>query len=44
MLFAQTDNPAGNEIPVYDRASDGTLVRVDTVGTGDSVAGSRVPS
>jgi 6-phosphogluconolactonase (cycloisomerase 2 family) len=34
MLFAQTDNPAGNEIVVYRRAHNGTLARVDTVSTG----------
>ena len=34
VLFAQTDNPAGNQIAVYDRADDGTLARVDTVSTG----------
>ena len=33
-LFAQTNNPAGNQIAVYDRANDGTLARVDTVSSG----------
>jgi DNA-binding beta-propeller fold protein YncE len=34
VLFAQTDDPAGNAIAVFDRAADGTLSRVDTVSTG----------
>jgi 6-phosphogluconolactonase (cycloisomerase 2 family) len=34
LLFAQTDNPTGNEIAVYDRARNGTLRHVETVATG----------
>jgi 6-phosphogluconolactonase (cycloisomerase 2 family) len=34
LVFAQTDNPAGNEIAVYERSHDGTLARVETVKTG----------
>jgi 6-phosphogluconolactonase (cycloisomerase 2 family) len=34
LVFAQTDNPAGNEIAVYDRSHDGTLAHVETVRTG----------
>jgi 6-phosphogluconolactonase (cycloisomerase 2 family) len=34
VLFAQTNNPAGNEIVVFDQAHDGSLTRVDTVATG----------
>jgi 6-phosphogluconolactonase (cycloisomerase 2 family) len=34
LLFAQTNNPAGNQILVYDRADDGTLTLAETVDTG----------
>ena len=33
-LFVQTNNPAGNQILVYDRAEDGTLTLAETVNTG----------
>jgi 6-phosphogluconolactonase (cycloisomerase 2 family) len=33
-LFVQTNNPAGNQILVYDRAEDGTLTLAETVDTG----------
>jgi 6-phosphogluconolactonase (cycloisomerase 2 family) len=33
-VFVQTDNPAGNQVVVYDRASDGTLTTAGTYNTG----------
>lgn len=33
-LFVQTNNPAGNQVLVYDRAEDGTLTLTETVDTG----------
>jgi len=33
-VFVQTDNPAGNQIVVYDRAPDGTLTAAGTYDTG----------
>jgi len=33
-VFVQTNEPAGNQIAVYDRGSDGTLTRVATYPTG----------
>lgn len=36
LVFVQTNNPAGNQILVYDRAEDGTLTLVETVDTGGS--------
>jgi 6-phosphogluconolactonase (cycloisomerase 2 family) len=33
-LFVQTNNPAGNQILVYERAEDGTLTLIETVDTG----------
>jgi len=33
-VFVQTNDPAGNEIAVYDRAGDGTLTRAGTYATG----------
>src|SRR3982751_6091780 len=33
-LFVQTNDPAGNAIDVFDRASDGTLTFVDSYATG----------
>src|ERR1700682_4220349 len=33
-VFVQTDNPAGNQIAVYDRAPDGTLTAAGTYDTG----------
>lgn len=33
-LFVQTNNPAGNQILVYERAEDGALTLVETVDTG----------
>jgi hypothetical protein len=33
-VFVQTDNPAGNQIVVYDRATDGTLSPAGTYDTG----------
>jgi DNA-binding beta-propeller fold protein YncE len=34
VLFAQTDDPAGNAIAVFNRANDGTLAPIETVSTG----------
>lgn len=34
LVFVQTNNPAGNQILVYDRAEDGTLTLTETVDTG----------
>ncbi|MBV8540887.1 MAG: hypothetical protein JO063_10845 [Pseudonocardiales bacterium] len=34
LVFVQTNNPAGNQIMVYDRADDGTLTLAETVDTG----------
>ena len=34
VLFAQTDDPAGNAIAVFNRADDGTLSPIETVSTG----------
>ena len=34
LLFVQTNNPAGNQILVYDRAEDGALTLAETVDTG----------
>lgn len=34
LLFVQTNNPAGNQILVYDRADDGALTLAETVDTG----------
>lgn len=34
LLFVQTNNPAGNQILVYNRAEDGTLKLIETVDTG----------
>jgi DNA-binding beta-propeller fold protein YncE len=36
LVFVQTNNPAGNQILVYDRAEDGTLTLAETVDTGGS--------
>ena len=33
-VFVQTDNPAGNQVVVYDRAADGTLTWAGTYSTG----------
>lgn len=33
-VFVQTNNPAGNQILVYERAKDGTLTLAETVDTG----------
>lgn len=44
-VFVQTDNPSGNQIVTYDRASDGTLspgATYDTGGNGGISAGSAV--
>lgn len=41
-LFVQTNNPAGNHILVYERASDGALpvaATTDTGGVGDGMVG-----
>jgi hypothetical protein len=32
-VFIQTNNPAGNQVLVYDRADDGTLTLAQTVDT-----------
>jgi hypothetical protein len=34
VVFAQSNNPAGNQILVHDRAYDGTLTFVEAVDTG----------
>ncbi len=34
LVFVQSNNPAGNQILVYDRAEDGTLTLAETVDTG----------
>jgi 6-phosphogluconolactonase (cycloisomerase 2 family) len=34
VVFAQTDNTAGNQVVVYDRAADGTLSQAGTYSTG----------
>jgi 6-phosphogluconolactonase (cycloisomerase 2 family) len=34
VVFVQTDNPAGNQIVAYDRASNGTLTAAQTYNTG----------
>ncbi|MEO7195725.1 MAG: beta-propeller fold lactonase family protein [Pseudonocardiaceae bacterium] len=34
LVFVQTNNPAGNQIQVYDRAEDGALTLAETVDTG----------
>ncbi len=44
-VFVQTDNPAGNQVVAYDRASDGTLSQAgvyDTGGNGGVLEGSVV--
>jgi 6-phosphogluconolactonase (cycloisomerase 2 family) len=44
-VFVQTDNTSGNQIVVYDRASDGTLTQAsvyDTGGLGGTLTGSVV--
>jgi 6-phosphogluconolactonase (cycloisomerase 2 family) len=44
-VFVQTDNPAGNQIVAYDRASDGSLTQAgvyDTGGLGGVLSGSVV--
>jgi 6-phosphogluconolactonase (cycloisomerase 2 family) len=44
-VFVQTDNPAGNQVVVYDRATDGTLAQAgtyDTGGLGGALEGSVV--
>ncbi len=33
-VFVQTNNPAGNQILVYDPAANGTLTLAETVDTG----------
>jgi 6-phosphogluconolactonase (cycloisomerase 2 family) len=33
-VFVQTDNPAGNQVVVYDRAADGTLAQAGAYATG----------
>jgi 6-phosphogluconolactonase (cycloisomerase 2 family) len=45
VVFAQTDNPAGNQVVAYDRAANGTLTQAgayDTGGLGGVLAGSVV--
>jgi 6-phosphogluconolactonase (cycloisomerase 2 family) len=34
LVFVQTNNPAGNQVLVYDQAADGTLTLADAVDTG----------
>ncbi|MGH3865024.1 MAG: hypothetical protein ACRDQ4_02610 [Pseudonocardiaceae bacterium] len=43
LVFAQTNDPAGNQILVYDRAANGTLTLAETVDTGGK-GGSRGPA
>lgn len=38
-VFSMTNNPAGNSITVFNRASDGTLTRAEDVPTGGSGTG-----
>ena len=35
-VYTETQNPAGNEIVVYHRASNGTITETDRVATGGS--------
>jgi DNA-binding beta-propeller fold protein YncE len=43
-LFVQTNNPAGNQIVVYERADDGTLTLVETVDTGGAGGRNETPT
>jgi 6-phosphogluconolactonase (cycloisomerase 2 family) len=43
LVFVQTNDPAGNQILVYDRAGNGALTLAETVAT-DGKGGSRAPN